>query len=262
MLLLKLTLVPAFLYLLALVARYYGPQRAGWMAGLPVVAGPILWLLLQEHGADFATHAAMQAIAAIAASELFNLVYARSASRHDWPRTLTAALGAWLLAACLLQLLQPSLPLALALAGLAVVINSYCLPQPEAGSLPDAAKEVLWLRMLAAALLTLLASLVASQMGARWSGMVAVFPLLAVVMAVATQRAQGARAVQALLRGMLLGRLGFAGFCLALALLLPRMEGNPAFLLASLSAIGLQLLSRRLLPSSARTTPAAIPPPD
>jgi hypothetical protein len=35
MLLLKLTLVPAFLYLLALVARYYGPHRAGWMAGLP-----------------------------------------------------------------------------------------------------------------------------------------------------------------------------------------------------------------------------------
>jgi hypothetical protein len=34
MLLLKLTLVPAFLYLL-LVARYWGPQRAGWMAGLP-----------------------------------------------------------------------------------------------------------------------------------------------------------------------------------------------------------------------------------
>jgi uncharacterized membrane protein (GlpM family) len=248
MLLLKLTLVPAFLYLLALVARHYGPQRAGWMAGLPVVAGPILWLLLQEHGVDFATHAAIQAIAAIAASELFNLVYARCATRHDWPLTLAAALCAWLLAACLLQTLRTSLPLALAVAGLAIVVNSYCLPKPGAGSIPDAAKEVLWLRMLAAALLTLLASLVASRMGARWGGMVAVFPLLAVVMAVTTQRAQGARAVQGLLRGMLLGRLGFTGFCLVLALVLPRMGGNQAFLLATLTAIGLQLLSRRLLP--------------
>jgi hypothetical protein len=46
-----------------------------------VVAGPILWLLMQEHGTDFAASAAMQAIAAIAASELFNLVYARCANR-------------------------------------------------------------------------------------------------------------------------------------------------------------------------------------
>ncbi|WP_159880045.1 hypothetical protein [Aquitalea denitrificans] len=249
MLLLKLTLVPAFLYLLAQVARYYGPPRAGWMAGLPVVAGPILWLLLQEHGADFATHAAMQAIAAIAASELFNLVYARCAARSGWPLTLTAALGGWLLAAMLLQALTLSLPSVLAVAGLAVLINSRCLPRPAAKDVRAAANETLWLRMLAAAVLTLLASLAASRLGARWSGVVAVFPLLAVVMAVSTQRMQGTAAVQVLLRGMLLGRLGFAGFCLTLVLLLPRLEGNLAFLLAALISIGLQLQSRRLLPA-------------
>lgn len=249
MLLLKLTLVPAFLYLLALVARYYGPQRAGWMAGLPVVAGPILWLLLQEHGTDFATRAAMQAIAAIAASELFNLVYARCATRSGWPLTLTVALCGWLLAAWLVQGLALTLPSALAMAGLAVLINSRCLPRPQAPALHNSGNENLWLRMLAAAMLTLLASLAASKLGARWSGVVAVFPLLAVVMAVSTQRMQGAAAVQALLRGMLLGRLGFAGFCLALVLLLPRLEGNLAFLLAALISIGLQLQSRRLLPS-------------
>jgi hypothetical protein len=248
MLLLKLMLIPAFLYLLAQVARYYGPQRAGWMAGLPVVAGPILWLLLQEHGTDFATRAAMQAIAAIAASELFNLVYARCVTRSGWPLTLTVALCSWSLAAWLLQGLTLTLPSALAMAGLAVLINSRYLPRPRIPALHTSGNENLWLRMLAAAVLTLLASLAASKLGARWSGVVAVFPLLAVVMAVSTQRMQGAAAVQALLRGMLLGRLGFAGFCLTLVLLLPRLEGNLAFLLAALISIVLQLQSRRLLP--------------
>lgn len=249
MLLLKLTLVPAFLYLLALVARYYGPHRAGWMAGLPIVAGPILWLLMQEHGTDFAARAAMQAIAAIAASELFNLVYARCATRSGWPLTLAAALCGWLLAALLVQGLTLTLPSALAMAGLAVLINSICLPRPAVAQVATATNETLGLRMLAAAVLTLLASLAASKLGANWSGVLAVFPLLAVVMAVSTQRMQGTAAVQALLRGMLLGRLSFAGFCLALVCLLPRLEGNLAFLLATLISIGLQLQSRRLLPA-------------
>ena len=249
MLLLKLTLVPAFLFLLALVARYWGPHRAGWMAGLPVVAGPILWLLMREHGPAFAASAALQAIAAIAASELFNLIYARCAARFAWPLTLMFALCGWLLAACLLQSLTLTLPAAVAMALLAVLINSVCLPRPALSGVAAAANETLGLRMLAAALLTLLVSLAASHLGARWSGMLAVFPLLAVVMAVATQRAQGVAATQALLRGMLLGRLGFAGFCLALWLLLPQLEGNLVFLLAACTAIGLQLLSRRLLPA-------------
>ena len=249
MLLLKLTLVPAFLYLLALVARYWGPHRAGWMAGLPVVAGPILWLLMQEHDARFAASAALQAIAAIAASELFNLIYARSAARFAWPLALMLALCGWLLAACVLQGMPLTLPSALAMAALAVLINSFCLPRPMVAGVATATNETLGVRMLAAAMLTWLASLAASHLGARWSGVMAVFPLLAVVMAVATQRAQGTAAVQALLRGMLLGRLGFAGFCLALVLLLPRLEGNLAFMLAALVSVGLQLLSRRLLPA-------------
>ncbi|NWK77472.1 hypothetical protein [Aquitalea sp. LB_tupeE] len=247
MLLLKLTLVPAFLYLLALVARHWGPQRAGWMAGLPVVAGPILWLLMQEHGPAFAASAALQAIAAIAASELFNLIYARLASRFAWPLTLMFALCGWLLGACVLQSMTLTLATALAMAVLAVLINSVCLPRPALSGVATAVNETLGLRMLAAAVLTLLVSLAASHLGAGWSGMLAVFPLLAVVMAVATQRAQGVAATQALLRGMLLGRLGFTGFCLALLLLLPRLDGNLVFLLAACTAIGLQLLSRRLL---------------
>jgi hypothetical protein len=246
MLLLKLTLVPAFLYLLALVARYYGPHRAGWMAGLPVVAGPILWLLMQEHGTDFAARAAMQAIAAIAASELFNLVYARCATRSGWPLTLAAALCGWLLAALLLQGLTLTLPSALAMAGLAVLINSICLPGRAQAC--GSHKRDPGLAHAGSRRADLAGKPGRKQAGCKLERVLAVFPLLAVVMAVATQRMQGTAAVQALLRGMLLGRLSFAGFCLALVCLLPRLEGNLAFA-GHLISIGLQLQSRRLLPA-------------
>lgn len=244
MLLLKLTLIPTLLYLLSLVARYRGPGFAGWLSGLPIVAGPILWLLAHEQGKAFAAMAAMQAIAAIAASEVFNLIYARTASRQHWPVALAAALSGWLLAALLLQQLTPSLLLALAIAALSVSGNYVLLPRPSKPALDSSSPDRLWLRMLAAAVLTLGVSTAAHRLGPAWSGVLAVFPLLGVVMAVSIQQAQGPAAVQTLLRGMLLGRFSFAAFCLTLVLLLPRLESHSAFLLASLLSLLAQSLSR------------------
>ncbi|PXX49892.1 hypothetical protein DFR38_10372 [Aquitalea magnusonii] len=245
MLLLKLTLIPTLLYALSLVARYRGPALAGWLSGLPVVAGPILWLLAHEQGKAFAAVAAMQAIAAIAASEAFNLIYARTAARRHWPLALAAALGGWLLAALLLQQLTPSLLLALGVAALSVGGNYFCLPRPAQLPPDSPSHERLWLRMLAAAVLTLAVSAAAQRLGAAWSGVLAVFPLLGVVMAVSMQQAQGAAAVQMLLRGMLLGRFAFAAFCLTLVLLLPRLDRDISFLLASLLSLLAQSASRR-----------------
>ncbi|MGF6700501.1 hypothetical protein OKW38_005113 [Paraburkholderia sp. MM5496-R1] len=51
---LKLVLVPAFLAALTAAARVWGPSVAGWLAGLPVVAGPIMLLLAVERGPAFA----------------------------------------------------------------------------------------------------------------------------------------------------------------------------------------------------------------
>ncbi|MBN8494763.1 MAG: hypothetical protein J0M00_25385 [Burkholderiales bacterium] len=56
MLALKLLLVPAFLGLLTLVARWLGPAVAGWLAGLPLVAGPIVLILALEQGAALLWH--------------------------------------------------------------------------------------------------------------------------------------------------------------------------------------------------------------
>jgi hypothetical protein len=69
LLMLKLVLVPAFLAALTLAARLWGPSVARWLAGLPVVAGPIVLLLALERGPLFAAQASAASIAAIAGSE-------------------------------------------------------------------------------------------------------------------------------------------------------------------------------------------------
>ena len=50
MLALKLLLVPCFLLLVSLAGRRWGAHVVGWLAGLPVVAGPILYFLALEQG--------------------------------------------------------------------------------------------------------------------------------------------------------------------------------------------------------------------
>ncbi|MGN4077180.1 hypothetical protein ACS0ZK_34345, partial [Burkholderia gladioli] len=72
MLALKLTLVPLFLLVVSMSGTWWGPSIAGWLAGLPVVAGPILFLLVLEHGPAFGAQAALLSLAAILASEAFN----------------------------------------------------------------------------------------------------------------------------------------------------------------------------------------------
>ena len=73
MLALKLLLVPSFLLLVTLAGKRWGPSVAGWLAGLPVVAGPIMFVLAVEHGELFTAHAATAALSAVFASVTFSL---------------------------------------------------------------------------------------------------------------------------------------------------------------------------------------------
>src|ERR1700754_4380578 len=108
MLALKLTLVPSFLLIVSMSGKWWGPAIAGWLAGLPVVAGPILYLLVLQHGASFGAHAATLSLAAILASEAFNFGYAWTCRVANWRVALAAGLTAWYACANALALLPIS----------------------------------------------------------------------------------------------------------------------------------------------------------
>ena len=94
-LILKLLLIPGFLLLISLAGKRWGPSVAGWLSGLPVVVGPILFFLAIEQGPAFAAQSAVAALSAMFAMIAFCITYAQVAQRANWPLALTMSLTVW-----------------------------------------------------------------------------------------------------------------------------------------------------------------------
>ncbi|MHC8407112.1 hypothetical protein [Pseudomonas sp. TMB3-21] len=257
MLLLKLLVIPGFLLLISLAGKRWGPSVAGWLAGLPVVVGPILFFLAVEQGEVFAAHAATAALSAMFAMIAFCVTYAQVAQRTGWPLALASSLLVWAAVAVGLSVIPPSLALSVSAATAALLAAPYLFPKVQpivAGPAPKSDK--LFMRMLAGALLTLAATLLASTVGERWSGLLAVFPVLGSVMAVFSQQTRGPAFTAALLRATATGMYSFAAFCLVVALTLPDM-GLAAFGLGVAVSVAMLGVTKRLL-----AKPAAVAAPD
>ena len=247
MLTLKLTLVPLFLLIVSMSGKWWGPAVAGWLAGLPVVAGPILYLLVLAHGPVFGARAATLSLSAILASEAFNFAYAWTCRSRSWPVALVAGLVAWFISACCLSML-PTSPLWAAVVALAAVcFGQSFLPRSEAvaAGAPLSRSDLIG-RMVAGAVLTVLVTSLSGWVGATWSGLLAVFPLLGIVLSVSSHRAHGPVFVISLLRGMVLGRFSFAAFCLLLSFELPNQRPNLAFAEAAVVAMLVQWTVKQL----------------
>ena len=127
MLLLKLLVIPAFLLLISLAGKRWGPSVAGWLSGLPVVVGPILLFLALEQGPAFAAQSAVAALSAMFAMITFCVVYAQAAQRYNWPAALLIALSGWSLVAVVLALLPASLVFSCIAAATALLVTPVAL---------------------------------------------------------------------------------------------------------------------------------------
>ena len=242
MLMLKLLVIPGFLLLISLAGKRWGPSVAGWLSGLPVVVGPILFFLAIEQGQAFAAQSAMAALSAMFAMIAFCVTYAQVAQRAKWPLALTISLLVWALLAVILSLLPPSLPISVIAAAIALLAAPYLFPavQPIVSG-PAPKSDKLLLRMVAGALLTL-----ASTVGDRWSGLLAVFPVLGSVMAVFSQQTRGPAFTAALLRATATGMYSFSAFCLVVTLTVPSL-GLMGFGVGVAVSVAMLGVTRRLL---------------
>ena len=246
---LKLLLVPGFLALISLVARRYGPLTAGWLAGLPVIVGPISFFIAVEQGAAFAADAARFTLASVFTVVVFGAAYANVAYRRGWAASLSVAVLAWFAAACLIAAMPLNLPgaVALALVSLLIAPRFYPAVAAEPPPVPLPPSELL-LRMLAGATLTWIVTALAVRAGPAWSGVVSLAPVLTPVVAVFTHRRGGGVHAVVLLRGLAGGAYSLASFCLAVAVLLPRWDIAGTFSAASALALlvqGIGLVLRR-----------------
>jgi hypothetical protein len=235
----KLLLAPGFVVGASLTARRFGPRVGGLVAGLPVVAGPILLVYALAHGRAFAAGAAAGTLLGLVSLIAFVVVYARLAGRMFWGASMLAG---WLaFALCTVAFSSVSVPAgaALAIAAAGLLVGLASLPRARSDARAEGPPPAWDLPLRAACALALVLTLtaVAGWLGPQLSGLLAPFPIIATVLATFTHAQRGTDELLRLLRGLLSGFGAFALFFFALALSLRQMDIAWSFALATLVAL-------------------------
>ena len=244
MIFLKVLLVPLFILFISLAAMRWGPRVGGLLAGLPVIAGPILFLLYLEQGAPFTAQVAIVSLGAVASTIVFCVMYSHACRHWRWGAALVFALFFWGLASICLGALPIDLRITSVVAFAALLGAPHLFPQANKSRThsPISPTE-LGLRMLAGATLAVCVSSLSSHLGAQITGLMTAFPIIGTVLAAFTHRSHGSDNAIVTLRAMANGLYSFVAFLLSLTLLLPVFRSSFSFVVAA----GLSLLVQRLV---------------
>jgi hypothetical protein len=245
---LKLILTPLLIAVATLAGRRWGPGVSGWLVGLPLTSGPISFILAWQDGRPFAAHAAVGTLGGLSSVCFFCLAYALIAAMVPWPIAATLAVAVFVLSAFLWNVLSlPFLPsiiiLAAAIAGCAALMPRWT----AADAAPDRPMWDLPLRMVIATGFVLALTAASSVLGPRLSGLASPFPIFGVVLAAFAHRTAGAEAAARVMRGMVIGSVGFAGFFIVVASLLEVWPIGWTYLLATGVALGINGISLRVV---------------
>ncbi|HEX4178251.1 MAG TPA: hypothetical protein VHY57_07420 [Rhizomicrobium sp.] len=237
MLILKLTIVPLGLLVFGIVERLHGPRVAGWLAGFPIVGGPLLLFVTLDHGMVFGGQAALGAYFGLVPWVAFTMTYAFCSRRLNWLWCTSLGFAIWTLVALLALQMQDwsrwleIVPLAAFLSALFVY--------PRAAPSDEEREHVWWglpARMIAGTALTVLITQFSGAMGSRWSGIFSTFPVMGSIICISSHLQYGRHAVQEAVAGMTMGLASVGTFCFVLYVLLGTMTMWPAFGLALLAS--------------------------
>lgn len=244
LLILKLILTPCLIGLVSLAGRRWGPGVSGWLTGLPLTSGPIALYLALERGSAFAAGAAGGTLAGLISAAAFCLVYHQLSFRLNWVGCMLGGWAGFLLATFIFQ--QITLPLLLTFLGVIgslAFVTKIMAAEKKRGRIDEAVRviaaprfELAW-RMVIATAFVLALTASAEVLGARLSGLIAPFPIFASILAVFTQRVQGAEAARRLLQGVVIGAFTFAVFFVCVGGLIEPAGPVVAFGCALLGAI-------------------------
>jgi len=242
---LKLILAPLIIGSASLAGRRWGSAVSGWLVGMPLTTGPVVFFLAIGHDAAFANRAALGVLSGGFSLVIYALTYAWLASRFRWPVAITGSLSLFALSTALLQNASfPLLPLFFAVVA-AIALGLRLMPKETVVN-PVDEKPGRWdlpARILIGTSFILLLTGSAAFIGPHLTGLLATFPLYISILSIFAHRQQGPAAAAHLLRGLLYGMFAFAGFFIALGLLIERAGIAPAFTAATLVALIVQGLS-------------------
>ena len=212
-----------------------GQRACGLITGLPTVTGPALLWLAASEGNNFAALAGAGSVAAGALCALFGWGYAR-ASRHSGP---AAALAVATVLAVLPAVLLVISPLALGvLLAASIAVSLACIAGLRTGAprqmarQPTCAPSNVAVTAIVAGVVSGSVSLLAGDLGAFWSGVIAGAPLIAAIVGVRVHLDCGRPAVQAFMGAYCVGLLWRTALAAVFCWLVPSTGAGWAMLLA------------------------------
>lgn len=254
MLLAKLLLTPAIVVFATLAGRRFGRTASGWLIGLPLTSGPITAFFAVEHGRAFAARSAVGSLGGAIGEAAFCVAYAATSRRRGWPAAIAVGSLAFAAAATLMQSLslqagaRDVVPLALtAAACLVAALRLVPKVPPRDDPVRSTSRWDVPARAVVATVFLLTLTGLATTLGAGLSGLIAVYPLYTVVLALFAHRQEGAGGAVQILRGLLVGLFSFVCFYAAVSLSLTELGAFRAFALALCVALTVQALSLRPL---------------
>jgi hypothetical protein len=238
---LKLVLAPIIIGSASLAGRRWGPAVSGWIVGMPLTSGPVIFFIALSHDAAFAADAALGVISGGLSLASYALTYSWLARRFRWSIALP---GSFLVFGLITTLLQnvtlPLLPMFLIVSA-AIVLALRLMPKDpvEAGETRLGTWDIPS-RILIGTSFILLITGSASWLGPRLTGLLTMIPLYVTILAIFAHRQQGPAAAAHVFRGLLYGMFAFAGFFITLSLLLEKGGIAISFVLAIVVALAIQ----------------------
>ncbi len=212
-LVLKLILAPFIIGSASLAGRKWGHAVSGWIVGMPLTSGPVIFFVALSHDLTFAANAALGVISGGLSLVAYALTYAWLATRFRWYIALTGGFLVFAMNTTFLQNVTfPVIPVFLAVCSAIVLLT---------GS--------------------------ASFIGSRLTGLLTTIPLYVTILAIFAHRRQGPAAAAHVLRGLLYGMFAFAGFFITLSLLIEKAGITASFLSAIVVALAVQGISLWIL---------------
>ena len=215
---LRMAVAAAFVVIASMITERSGPAIGALIATLPVSAGPSYIFLAIDQDDAFIAQSALASLPMNAATVLMSLVFVSTVQRLGMLASLAAGLGIWLAGAALVRAFEWSLLGGIALNAAAFVI---CLPLAQrfrVARMPLVTSRWYDIPLRAALVATLVAVVVtlSTIVGAKISGVIALFPaVFTSLILILTPRIGGA-ATGAVLAN---GQWGLIGFGLAIVVL-------------------------------------------
>ena len=217
--LLKLLLVAASALLSSLAARRFGHAVGGTLAGLPMIAGPIMGFVLASTPLDDVRSIALATLVCLPATVAHLVVFAWCATRWPWWVSLALANVAFFGLGAVLPMLALPPALVCALALVALALGRPLMPRlPVRHGAVDIPGIELACRVAAALFVAWLIIRSAGVAPAAFSGLLLAVPITGNVLPCFTLPRYGDAATVALLRGFVRGLSGFGAFFAVLAL--------------------------------------------